>query len=376
MVRGLPGLVSWARKACLALFSDSTGAERAGYTPSEAVIAPAFDAIFREASGRVIVATFASQLSRVQQVIDAAHAHGRVVALAGYSMLKTVEIARKLGHLDVPAGTLVELNEALRLSDGRVTIVTTGSQGQPEAALARMADGIHRQIEIKPGDTVVLSSTPIPGNEEEVARVINKLFARGAQVIYPPLAPVHVSGHASQEEQKLMLALIAAALLRPDARRAASSARACGVGPPARHRARGYPDCRERRRSWNSRRTQAAIAGHIPCGDVFVDGSGVGDIGPKVMAERETLSRDGFVIAVVPVSAATGEACGKPELVSRGFVYLRESGDLMEQAADRAWTAGRRAMSGRARRSSSARKRRWGGSSTTRRVASLWSWRW
>jgi ribonuclease J len=335
---GFARLGELGAQGVLALLSDSTGAERAGYTPSEAVIAPAFDAIFREASGRVIVATFASQLSRVQQVIDAAHAHGRVVALAGYSMLKTVEIARKLGHLDVPADTLVELNEALRLSDRRVTIVTTGSQGQPEAALARMADGIHRQIEIKPGDTVVLSSTPIPGNEEEVARVINKLFARGAQVIYPPLAPVHVSGHASQEEQKLMLALTRPRFFVPvhgelrHLHAHAALARQLGI-------ARENILIAGNGAILEFTADSAAIAGHIPCGDVFVDGSGVGDIGPKVMAERETLSRDGFVIAVVPVSAATGEACGKPELVSRGFVYLRESGDLMERAADRAWTA-------------------------------------
>jgi ribonuclease J len=335
---GFARLGELGAQGVLALLSDSTGAERAGYTPSEAVIAPAFNAIFREAPGRIVVATFASQLSRVQQVIDAAHTHGRVVALAGYSMLKTVEIGRKLGHLDVPAGELVELNEALRLADRKVAIVTTGSQGQPEAALARMADGIHRQIEIKPGDTVVLSSTPIPGNEEEVARVINKLFARGAQVIYPPLAAVHVSGHASQEEQKLMLALTRPRFFVPvhgelrHLHAHATLARQLGIASENILIA-------ENGAILEFTADSATIAGHIPGGDVFVDGSGVGDIGPKVMAERETLSRDGFVIAVVPVSAATGEACGKPELVSRGFVYLRESTDLMERAAERAWTA-------------------------------------
>ncbi len=238
----------------------------------------------------------------------------------------------------MPAGSLIELNEALRLADRKVAIVTTGSQGQPEAALARMADGIHRQIEIKPGDTVVLSSTPIPGNEEEVARVINKLFARGAQVIYPPLAAVHVSGHASQEEQKLMLALTRPRFFVP-------------VHGELRHlhahatlaRQLGIPSenilIAENGAILEFTEDSATVAGHIAGGDVFVDGSGVGDIGPKVMAERETLSRDGFVIAVVPVSAATGEACGKPELVSRGFVYLRESSELMERAAERAWAA-------------------------------------
>ncbi len=176
---GFARLGQLGAQGVLALLSDSTGAERAGYTPSEAVIEPALAQIFREAPGRIIVATFASLLSRVQQVIDAAQAHGRVVALAGYSMLKTAEIARQLGHLDVPPGLLVDLNEALRLPPERVAIMTTGSQGQPEAALARMAEGTHRQIEVRPGDTIVLSSTPIPGNEEEVARLINKLIARG-----------------------------------------------------------------------------------------------------------------------------------------------------------------------------------------------------
>lgn len=335
---GFTRLGALGAQGVLALLSDSTGAERAGHTPSESVIAPAFDQIFREAPGRIIIATFASQLSRVQHVIDAAVRHNRVVALAGYSMLKTAEIGRKLGHLEVPTGVLVELNEALRLPDARVAIVTTGSQGQPEAALARMAEGTHRQIEVKPGDTVVLSSTPIPGNEEEVARVINKLFARGAQVIYPPLAAVHVSGHASQEEQKLMLSLTRPRFFVP-------------VHGELRHlhahaklaRQLGIADANiliaENGSVLEFTADSARIVERLPLGDVFVDGSGVGDIGPRVIAERETLGRDGFVIAVVPISPATGEISGKPELVSRGFVFLPESGDLLERAAERVWTA-------------------------------------
>jgi ribonuclease J len=322
----------------LALLSDSTGAERAGYTPSEAVIVPALDRIFREAPGRIIVATFASLLSRVQQVINAARQHGRVVALAGYSMLRTTEIARKLGHLDVAPGILVDLGETRRLPDNRIAIVTTGSQGQPEAALARMAEGTHRQIEIKPGDTVVLSSTPIPGNEEEVARVINKLFKRGANVIYPPLADVHVSGHASQEEQKLMLALTKPRFFVPihgELRHLHAHARLA--------RQLGIPSqdifILENGTVLELTADSARIVEQLPSEDIFVDGSGVGDIGPVVMSEREVLARDGFVIAIVPVSMATGEISGKPELISRGFVYLPESRDLMDRAADRAWSA-------------------------------------
>jgi len=333
---GFSRLGQLGAQGVLALLSDSTGSERSGYTPSEQVIVPAFDRIFREASGRILVATFASLLSRVQQVINAAHAHDRVVALAGYSMLKTVEIARELGHLDVPKGLLVELGEALRLPETRVAIVTTGSQGQPEAALARMAEGTHRQIEIKSGDTIVLSSTPIPGNEEEVARVINKLIARGAEVIYPPLAAVHVSGHASQEEQKLMLALTRPRFLVPvhgELRHLHAHARLAQEMGILKENI----FLLENGAVLELTRDAAKIVEKIPNEDVFVAGSGVGEIGPAVMREREVLARDGFVLAMVPVSAATGEVTGKPELVSRGFVYLRESGDLMERAAERAW---------------------------------------
>jgi ribonuclease J len=335
---GFSRLGQLGAQGVLALLSDSTGSERSGYTPSEQVIVPALDRIFREAPGRILVATFASLLSRVQQVINAAHAHDRVVALAGYSMLKTVEIARELGHLDVPKGLLVELGEALRLPETRVAIVTTGSQGQPEAALARMAEGTHRQIEIKPGDTIVLSSTPIPGNEEEVARVINKLIARGAEVIYPPLAAVHVSGHASQEEQKLMLALTRPRFLVPvhgELRHLHAHARLAQEMGIAKENI----FLLENGAVLELTRDAAQIVEKVPNEDVFVAGSSVGEIGPMVMREREVLARDGFVLAMVPVSAATGEVTGKPELVSRGFVYLRESGDLMERAAERAWQA-------------------------------------
>jgi ribonuclease J len=320
----------------LALLSDSTGAERAGFTPSERVIEPVFDQIFRDAPGRIIVATFSSLLSRVQQVINAAQRHGRVVALAGYSMVKTAEIARSLGYLDLPSGVLVDLNETRRLPDNQVAIVTTGSQGQPEAALARMAEGSHKQIEIRPGDTVVLSSDPIPGNEEEVARVINKLFARGANVIYPPLAAVHVSGHASQEEQKLMLSLTRPRFFVPvhgELRHLHAHARLA-------HQL-GIRDeeifILENGSVLELTADSASVAGKVTSGDVFVDGTGVGDIGPAVMREREVLGRDGVVSVAVLVSLATGAVTGPPELASRGFVYQRESQELMSRAADKVW---------------------------------------
>jgi len=336
---GFARLGQLGAQGVLALLSDSTGAERAGHTPSESVIAPAFDQIFREAQGRIIVATFASLLSRVQQVIDAAVRHHRVVALAGYSMVKTTEIARELGHLEAPEGVLVDLGEALKLPDNRVAIVTTGSQGQPEAALARMADGTHRQIEVKRGDTIILSSTPIPGNEEGVARLINKLIARGAELIYPPLADVHVSGHASQEELKLMISLTRPKFFVPvhgELRHLHAHARlARELGIPTENillmEDGAVLELSAQRAKLKKER--------VPAGDVYVHGSGVGDVGRQVIAERETLGNNGFVLAVVPIRAATGEIAGKPELISRGFVFVRERTDLMERAADAVYRA-------------------------------------
>jgi ribonuclease J len=336
---GFARLGQLGAQGVLALLSDSTGSERAGHTPSESVIAPAFDQIFREAPGRIIVATFASLLSRVQQVIDAAQRHGRVVALAGYSMVKTAEIAKELGHLEAPEGLLVDLSEALKLPDDKVAIVTTGSQGQPEAALARMAEGTHRQIEVKPGDTIILSSTPIPGNEEEVSRLINKLIARGAELIYPPLAAVHVSGHASQEELKLMLSLTRPKFFVPvhgELRHMHAHARlARQLGIPAENIVLAEDgqilELTAHRLKVKKER--------VPAGNVYVHGKGVGDVGRRVIAEREILGNNGFVLAVVPIHPGTGDVADKPELISRGFVFQKESSDLMERAAETVYNA-------------------------------------
>lgn len=336
---GFSRLGQLGAQGVLALLSDSTGAERAGHTPSEAVIGPAFDQIFREAPGRIIVATFASLLSRVQQVIDAAQRHGRVVALAGYSMVKTTEIAKELGYLEAADGTLVDLGEALKLPDQRVAIVTTGSQGQPEAALARMAEGTHRQIDVKPGDTIILSSTPIPGNEEEVARLINKLIARGAELIYPPLAEVHVSGHASQEELKLMLSLTRPTFFVPvhgELRHLHAHARlARQLGIPAENifivEDGAVLEFTAHRGKVKKER--------VPAGNVYVHGKGVGDVGRRVISEREILGNNGFVLAVVPIHPKTGIIAGKPELITRGFIFQPERGDLIDRATDAVYNA-------------------------------------
>ncbi|HEY65739.1 MAG TPA: ribonuclease J [Caldilineae bacterium] len=327
-------LAELSREGVLALLADSTGAERPGFTPSEKVIDPVFDEIFREAPGRIIIATFSSLISRVQQVINCAARHGRKVALAGYSLLENVRMAQKLGYLEVPAGVLVPLDATRRLPPKQVTLLVTGSQGEPGAALARIARGEHRDIDIVPGDTVILSANPIPGNEEVVARVINKLFQRGAEVIYPPLAQVHVSGHASQEEQKLLLALTKPKYFIPihgELRHLHAHARtAKAVGMPPEN-----IFIVENGTVIEFEDGVGRIGERVPGGYVFVDGSGVGDVGPAVLRDREALARDGFVIAVVPVDQATGEPIGQPAIVSRGFVYVRESSELLEEAARR-----------------------------------------
>jgi ribonuclease J len=327
-------LAELGREGVLALLADSTGAERPGFTPSEKVIEPVFDEIFRQAPGRIIVATFASLLSRMQQVIQCAHRHGRKVVLAGYSIQENVRIAQELGYLQIPPDTLAPIEAARRLPLNQVVFLVTGSQGEPGAALARIARGQHREIEIIPGDTVILSANPIPGNEEEVARVINKLIQRGAEVIYPPLAQVHVSGHASQEEQKLLLALTRPRYFIPihgelrHLHAHARTARALGI-PPERI------FVVENGMVIEFKDGVGRIGERVPGGYVFVDGSGVGDIGPAVLRDREALARDGFVIVVVTINQSTGALIGQPELVSRGFVYLRESSELLDEAARR-----------------------------------------
>jgi len=327
-------LAELGREGVLALLADSTGAERPGFTPSEKVIDPAFEEIFREAPGRIIIATFASLLARIQQVINCAVRHDRKVVLAGYSMQENTRIAQKLGYLQVPAGTLIQIEEARHLPLNRVVFLVTGSQGEPGAALARIARGQYRDIEIVAGDTVVLSANPIPGNEEEVARVINKLIQRGAEVIYPPLAQVHVSGHASQEEQKLLLALTRPRYFVPihgELRHLHAHARtARALGIPAEN-----IFVVENGTVIEFEDGVGRIGERVPGGYVFVDGSGVGDIGPAVLRDREILARDGFVIAVVPVDRDTGTLVRQPELVSRGFVYLRGSNELLDEAARR-----------------------------------------
>ncbi len=329
-------LAEFGARGVLALLSDSTNADRPGHTPSEEVVTGTFDRIFATSPGRVIVATFASNISRVQQIIDAAYAHGREVGVVGRSMQDNSAMARELGYLTVPQGRLLRVDELDRLPDERVAIVCTGSQGEPTSALTRIANGEHRQVRIKPGDTVVLSATPIPGNEEMVYRTVNNLFRLGARVFYQS-APmpggavglVHVSGHAAREEQKLMLSLTRPRYFVPIQGEYRHLVMHAELGE-----ALGVP--RERIFVLENGEVLALgedggeIVDEVPAVSVFVDGLGIGDIGQVVLRDRHHLAKDGFLVAIA-VLDETGELVDT-ELVSRGFVYRPDAEELLDEA--------------------------------------------
>lgn len=323
-------LASFQKQGALLLMSDSTNADRPGWTPSEATIDGAFDQVFREARGRIMVATFASLISRVQQVANAAMRYGRKMAIAGYSMEKNVEIARRLGILKVPDNLFVDVQRVGQLPDDQVVIIVTGAQGEPSAVLARLANGQHRNLEIESGDTIVLSSHPIPGNEEMVYRTVNQLMRRGANVIYDPILPVHVSGHGSQEEMQLMLNLVKPKYFMPvhgELRHLHAHAKlAKEVGIPEKN----IFVC-ENGQVIEVSGKGLRLGERIPGGYVFVDGSGVGDIGRAVIRDREILSRDGFLVVVVNVNRSNGLLVGEPEIVSRGFAFQQNDPGLMRQ---------------------------------------------
>jgi ribonuclease J len=315
----------------LALLADSTNADKRGWTPSETVIDAAFEAVFRQAEGRILIGTFASLISRMAQVAKAAEKSGRLMAFVGTSMQENARIARKLGYLDIPDELIVPIDQALGMKARRIVLMCTGTQGEPSSILGRLSTGTNRQFDLRPDDTVILSSHPIPGNEEMVHRTINRLYQRGADVIYDAIAPVHVSGHASQEEMKLLLQVVRPKYFIPihgelrHLKQHAALAREVGI--PEENIAvveNGTPI--------EFRDGQMQVGERIPGGYVFVDGSGVGDIGPTVMRERETLARDGIVAVHLQLDDRTGRLVGTPEIVSKGFVYLRESEPLFEMA--------------------------------------------
>jgi len=321
-------------KGVLVLLSDSTNVERPGYTMSERVVGYTFDSAFRQAPERILVATFASNVHRIQQAIATAHRYDRKVAVVGRSMANVVNIAHELGYLDIPEGVLVDLDEIKRLPKQKVVILSTGSQGEPMSALTRMAAGDHKQVEILPGDTIIISATPIPGNEKLVARVIDQLFKHGGRVIYESVSGVHVSGHPSQEELKLMLNLVKPKFFIPvhgEYRMLIKHAQlAQEVGVPADN-----IFVAENGHILEFTKRSGRIAGRVSAGRVLVDGLGVGDVGNIVLRDRKQLSQDGILIVVVTISRKSGEVMAGPDIISRGFVYVRESEALMEDAKER-----------------------------------------
>ena len=319
----------------LVLMSDSTNAERPGFTKSERTVGIALDEAFRGAEGRVILATFASNVLRVQQAINSACKYGRKVAIIGRSMINVVSIATELGHLNVPEGMLIDIDDVKRYPGNQVLILTTGSQGEPMSALTRMAMNDHRKVDIYPGDTVIISATPIPGNEKSVSKTVDALLRLGADVIHEGSAGVHVSGHASQEELKLMLALVKPKYFIPvhgEYRMLITHGKlAEEQGIPKENI---FIGANGQVFEFTQEATEVIgkLAGKVTAGKVFVDGSGVGDVGNIVIRDRSKLSQDGVIIVVITLDKVKGCVIAGPDIVSRGFVYVRESGQLMVEA--------------------------------------------
>ncbi len=318
-------------KGVLVMLSDSTNADRPGFTQSEKVVGRTFDEVFGRCEGRIIVTTFASNVHRIQQVIDTAVKYDRKVAVVGRSMVNNVRISSQLGYIDIPENTLIELEEINRYPPEKLVIATTGSQGEPMSALTRMATADHRWVGINSGDTVIISATPVPGNEKMVSRTIDLLFKQGAEVIYEREMGVHVSGHASQEELKLVLNLIKPRYFIP-------------IHGESRHLMKhakiaeslGIPQSRifiaENGQVIEISKKRAQVAGKVTAGKILVDGLGVGDVGNIVLRDRRQLSQDGIMIVVVSINKETGEIMSGPDIVTRGFVYVRESEQLIEKS--------------------------------------------
>lgn len=323
-------------RGVLLLLSDSTNADTEGFTPSEQQVSASLDEIIAHAQGRVIVATFASNISRVQQVIQVARQYGRRVGVVGRSMVNNVRMAINLGYLDIAPEELLSTSEMNNLPPERVVIVCTGSQGEPSAVLARLAANEHAQLQIQPGDTVVLSATPIPGNEELVNHIIDDLFRLGADVIYADLHDVHVSGHGSREDLRLMLTLTRPKFFVPmhgEYRHLVLHSRlARELGIPAENIL--VVESGQVIEVWPDR---MRLGEEVNGGHVLVDGLDIGNIGAAVLRDRKHLARDGFLVAMVAIDRATGEVVADPEILTRGFVYVAESEELIEGAKERMW---------------------------------------
>lgn len=325
-------------RGVLALLADSTNAERPGVTPSEKMVGQTFDDEFRYAKNRIIIATFSSNVHRIQQVIDTAVKYKRKVAVIGRSMVNVVNIALELGYLKAPEGVLIDIDETNNYTADKIVIITTGSQGEPMSALTRMAMNDHKKVDIMPGDTVIISATPIPGNEKLVARTIDHLYKLGADVIYEKSNGVHVSGHASREEIKLMHNLVRPKFFMPvhgEYRHLIKHAGlAQDLGMPKENIVIAENGC-----VVELTRNSIGVAGRIPAGKILVDGLGVGDVGNIVLRDRRQLSQDGIMIVVVTIEKETCRVVSGPDIVSRGFVYVREAEGLMDDARDKVQAA-------------------------------------
>ena len=320
-------------KGVLALLSDSTNAERKGFTMSERTIGPVFDKLFEGCKKRIVVATFASNVHRVQQIVNSAVKYGRKVAVSGRSMINMIEAARELNYIDAPDDIFIDIDLIKNYNDEQLVIMTTGSQGETMSALTRMANGEHKKVTLTSNDLVIISANPIPGNEKSVSKVIDQLMKIGVEVVYSALADVHVSGHACQEEQKLIMTLTKPKYFIPvhgEYRQLmAHRDTAIEVGIPKENI---FITGNGRILELNDEK--AEFTGTVPSGRVMVDGLGVGDVGNIVLRDRQHLSQDGLIIIVMGMSSNTGEIVSGPDVISRGFVYVRESENLMEQVKD------------------------------------------
>ena len=326
----LARLGALGKQGVLALLADSTNVERPGYSDSESVVGERFDQLFKGCDKRIIVTTFASNVHRIQQIVNCAARYGRKVGITGRSMENVIKVSMELGYLEIPDGVLMDMNQIKNQPKNKVVIITTGSQGENMSALYRMAFSGHRQVEIGAGDRVIISASAIPGNETTISRVINELFYKGAEVVYDRLSNLHVSGHACQEELKMILALTQPKYFLPvhgeqrHLRRHAELARSMGIDPRR-------IVVSETGRVVEISSRSAKLSGTVPTGQVLVDGSGVGDVGSVVLRDRKHLADEGMIVVVCTLSSEDGGLVTGPDIITRGFVYVKDAEDLMDE---------------------------------------------